>query len=171
MRVDKETIFMKRATLLVSALTVLFFSLAQAAEQLKVSTYVKVDGKALPVQIDYVESGKNVTYTERDSIEYVSSVTKGVERKKTRALGLSGNITPRLVKSDGTVRITGGLTFVGIDQMKTVRYGDIDYQVPKFWSQVIATEPKRGKVGEAITIDHYSDRGHVLDVVVMVTRP
>ncbi|WP_122761163.1 hypothetical protein [Pseudomonas viridiflava] len=162
---------MKRTTLLVLALTVLSASLAQAAEQLKVSTYVKVDGKALPVQIDYVESGKQVIYTEHDSIEYVTSVTKGVERKKTRALGLSGKITPRLVKPDGTVRITGELSFVGIDRMKTVKYGASDYQLPKFWSQLIALSPKKGNVSEAITLDHYSGSGHVLDVEVTVTRP
>ncbi|KPW92784.1 hypothetical protein ALP58_01511 [Pseudomonas savastanoi] len=58
-----------------------------------------------------------------------------------------------------------------IDQMKTVKYGDSDYQVPEFWSQLIAIAPKKGKVGEAIVIDHYAARGHVLDVEVTVTRP
>ncbi|AVB18103.1 MULTISPECIES: hypothetical protein [Pseudomonas syringae group] len=162
---------MKRTTLLVLALSVLSASLAQAAEQLKVSTYVKVDGKALPVQIDYVESGKQVIYAEHDSIEYVTSVTKGVERKKVRALGLSGKITPRLVKPDGTVRITGEISFVGIDRMRTVKYGASDYQLPEFWSHLIALSPKKGNVGEAITLDHYSGSGHVLDVEVTVTLP
>ncbi|WP_193395031.1 hypothetical protein [Pseudomonas syringae] len=55
--------------------------------------------------------------------------------------------------------------------MKTVKYGDSDYQVPEFWSQLIAIAPKKGKVGEAIVIDHYAARGHVLDVEVTVTRP
>ena len=160
---------MKKAILFTLALTALAVPLAQAAGQLQVKTVVMFDAKITETLTNSVESGKTLTLTPTKSTEWVSSVSKGVLKKQSRALGLSGKLGPTLAK-DGTVKVTSHLEYATVTDMTPLKIAGAEYPQPKFWSVVAGPTPKKGNIGQAIELYTSEHRGHTLKVVVTVTQ-